>query len=63
MKLSRITSTTLVLALAGITLVLMSCSSATPTDTPGVDRMGRYVLKQFGPELWAVPDTAIGGET
>ena len=54
MKPSRFTSAALVLALAGITLVLTGCSSATPTSTPGVDRMGRYVLKQFGPQLWAV---------
>ena len=54
MKPSRFTSAALVLALAGITLVLTGCSSATPTSTPGVDRMGQYVLRQFGPQLWAV---------
>jgi hypothetical protein len=43
-----------VLAMAGIAITLFSCSTATPTDTPGVERMGRYVLKQFGPELWTV---------
>jgi hypothetical protein len=42
------------MALAGIALTIVSCSSATPTDTPGVERLGEYVLKQFGPELWAV---------
>jgi hypothetical protein len=38
----------------GSALTLTGCSTATPTDTPGVDRMGAYVLKQFGPELWTV---------
>jgi hypothetical protein len=40
--------------LAGVAATLMSCSSATPTDTPGVERMGRAVLRQYGPELWTV---------
>ncbi len=43
-----------VLAIAGIAITLVSCSSSTPTDTPGVERLGRSVLKQFGPELWTV---------
>ena len=43
-----------VLAVVGIAMTIGSCSSTTPTDTPGVERMGRYVLKQFGPELWTV---------
>jgi hypothetical protein len=38
----------------GLALTITGCSTATPTDTPGVDRMGEYVLKQFGPELWVV---------
>lgn len=42
------------LAAAGIAVSLVSCSTATPTATPGVDRMGQYVLEQFGPELWTV---------
>jgi len=33
---------------------MSGCTSATPTDTPGVDRMGDYVLRQFGPQLWTV---------
>jgi len=46
-------------ALAAMTVLVLAvtftgCSTATPTDTPGVDRMGQYVLKQFGPELWTV---------
>ncbi len=53
MKTLTIKSTITVLALLAV-VVTVGCSSATPTDTPGVDRMGRYVLKQFGPELWAV---------
>ena len=38
----------------GLAATFLGCSSATPTDTPRVDRMGRYVLKQDGPELWTV---------
>lgn len=30
-----------------------ACSSATPTDTPGVDRLGEYILRQKGPEVEA----------
>ena len=39
-----------------LTLVLSftGCSSATPTDTPGVDRLGEYILRQEGPELVTV---------
>jgi hypothetical protein len=33
---------------------MLSCSTGTPTDTPGVERLGQYILKQFGPELWVV---------
>jgi hypothetical protein len=45
--------------LAALTLTIISvtfagCTSATPTETPGVDRMGQYILRQFGPELWTV---------
>jgi len=54
MKTMKTTSIITVLALAGVAVTLVSCSSATPTDTPGVERMGRSVLKQFGPELWTV---------
>lgn len=38
----------------GVALTMTSCSTGTPTDTPGVERMGQYILKQFGPELWTV---------
>ena len=41
-------------ALVGVVLGLAGCSSATPTDTPGVDRLGQYILRQEGPELWVV---------
>ncbi len=41
-------------ALFGVVLGLAGCSSATPTDTPGVDRLGQYILRQEGPELWVV---------
>lgn len=42
------------LLVAGVAISFVSCSSATPTDTPGVERMGRAVLRQNGPELWTV---------
>ena len=54
MKTMKTTSIITMLALAGVAVTLVSCSSATPTDTPGVERMGRSVLRQFGPELWTV---------
>lgn len=54
MKSKNLTSLIAAIALASVTVALGGCSSATPTDTPGVDRLGQYVLKQFGPELWAV---------
>jgi len=54
MKSTTFKSTIIVLALAGFAMTLVSCSSSTPTDTPGVERLGRYVLKQYGPELWTV---------
>lgn len=40
--------------LLGLVATINGCSSATPTDTPGVERLGQYILKQFGPELWTV---------
>jgi hypothetical protein len=54
MKSTNLTSLIAAIALASVTMALVGCSSATPTDTPGVDRMGQYVLQQHGPELWAV---------
>lgn len=43
----------LVITAAGLA-VTNGCTSATPTDTPGVERMGEFVLRQFGPQLWTV---------
>jgi hypothetical protein len=37
-----------------LVLTFTGCSSATPTDTPGVDRLGEYILRQEGPELVTV---------
>jgi hypothetical protein len=54
MKTMKTASIITVLALVGVAMILVSCSSATPTDTPGVERMGAYILRQFGPELWTV---------
>lgn len=42
------------LVVLGVAATMTSCSTGTPTDTPGVERMGQYILKQFGPELWTV---------
>jgi len=33
---------------------LVGCSSAKPTDDPGVDRMGKYILMQKGPDAEVV---------
>jgi hypothetical protein len=55
-------------AIVGVVLLVTSgCTTATPTDTPGVERMGAYVLRQFGPQLWTVlgyryANTQIGDE-
>ena len=54
MKILKPTSTITILVLVGVAVTLVSCSSATPTDTPGVERMGRNILRQFGPELLTV---------
>lgn len=54
MKSTNLKSSLTALLLAGASLMVISCSSATPTDTPGVERMGEYILRQFGPELWTV---------
>jgi hypothetical protein len=54
MKRTKTTSIITILALVGAAATLGSCSSATPTDTPGVERMGRSVLRQNGPELLTV---------
>ncbi len=54
MKSMKFFSLITVLALVGVAFTLGGCSSSTPTDTPGVERLGQTVLKQFGPELWAV---------
>jgi hypothetical protein len=54
MKSSNLKSILTMLLLAGVTVTMAGCSSTVPTDTPGVERMGRFVLRQFGPELWTV---------
>ncbi len=35
----------------GFALLGLGCSSAVPTDTPGIDQMGKYILQQEGPEV------------
>ena len=54
-------------ALLGVVMTLGGCSTSTPTDTPGVDRLGEYILRQEGPELWTVlgyrfANTTVGDE-
>jgi hypothetical protein len=44
------------LALGIIALALLGCSSAQPTDDPGIDRLGRYLLINQGPEA----EVAVG---
>jgi hypothetical protein len=36
------------------TAILAGCTSSVPTDTPGVEQLGLYVLRQEGPEVDAV---------
>ena len=67
MESTNLKSVVTAMALVAVALTFVSCSSATPTDTPGVERLGEYILKQFGPELWAVlgyrfASTQIGDE-
>ena len=54
MKTMKTRSILTAMVVAAIAVTLVGCSSATPTDTPGVERLGQYVLKQYGPELWTV---------
>ena len=54
MKTTKSTLIITVLAMIGVAATLVSCSSTTPTDTPGVERLGQSVLRQYGPELWTV---------
>ncbi len=44
---------TLVAGAVGL-LAVAGCSSAVPTDTPGVERLGERVLRYSGPEVEAV---------
>lgn len=54
MKMKTSQAVVAAMVVLGLAVAITGCSTATPTDTPGVDRMGQYVLKQFGPELWTV---------
>ena len=40
----------------GLALITISCTTAVPTDTPGVDELGKYLMRQEGPEI----DTVVG---
>lgn len=55
------------MTLVVVVVAASACSSAVPTDTPGVDRLGEYILQQKGPEVDAVlgyrfADASIGDE-
>jgi len=39
------------LALAALTFGVSGCTTAEPTDTPGVERLGKYVLRYVGEDL------------
>lgn len=42
--------TSLLAVLIGAVVVVTGCSSAVPTETPGVERLGQYILRQNGSE-------------
>jgi hypothetical protein len=54
MKSAALRNIVTLIVVFGVATTMVSCSTGTPTDTPGVERMGQYILKQFGPELWTV---------
>jgi len=39
---------------SAVSLSLLACATSTPTDTPGVERLGATVLRYRGPEIEAV---------
>jgi hypothetical protein len=43
-------------AVVSICLVMSGCTSAIPTDDPGIDQLGKYILRQKGAEV----DTLLG---
>ncbi len=51
---NRIRTISAAVVMLGLVAMTLSCSSAVPTDTPGIDEVGRYLLRQKGPELWTV---------
>lgn len=44
----------LLAVLIGAVVVVTACSSAVPTETPGVERLGQYILRQNGSEAEVV---------
>ncbi len=54
MRLQRLFSSAI--PASALVVLLAACSSAVPTDTPGVEQLGEYVLRHTGPEL----ETVIG---
>ena len=51
MSLRRVSMLTLAL---GVMVAVTSCSSAVPTETPGVERLGQYILRQKGADAEVV---------
>lgn len=52
---------------AGSALALLGCTTATPTETPGVDRLGATILRYRGPEVdvvlsYRMPTIGIGSD-
>ncbi len=45
------TDITMIILPLGLVMLVLGCTSAVPTDTPGVDQLGQYILKQEGPEV------------
>jgi hypothetical protein len=44
----------IVVVAVAATAANVACTTATPTDTPGIDELGRFILRQEGPEVDAV---------
>jgi len=75
---TRTQTMTILLVAAVAFTTLSACTSSVPTGTPGVDRVGRYLLRHTGPEVsvvfsykfatknlgesWLILDMAVSGE-
>ncbi len=54
-------SSTWILGGLALVLIVAGCSTATPTDTPGVERVGKTVLHYTGPEVETVVSYRVAG--